>query len=224
MNTIKISLVEDENLFRDGLKALLNEVEDFEVQMAVENGKVFLDLLSRAEVLPDVILADFNMREMNGLELTEIIQKKYPSIKIIILSIYDQDRFVWRMIEAGVAGYLAKNCDTGEVELAIRMAHKTGFYFSENTQRAMRNGYKFRNTHMRTLLNIPAELTERELEIMKLICMEFTNMAIAEKLNISVRTVDGHRNNLLAKTGCKNTAGLVLFAIRNNIFDPVLLS
>lgn len=224
MKTIKISLIEDENLFRDGLKALLNEVVDFEVQMAVENGKVFLDLLSSAEVLPDVILADLNMQEMNGLELTEIIQKKYPSIKIIILSIYDQDRFVCRMIEAGVAGYLAKNCDADEVELAIRVVYKTGFYFNENTQRAMRNGYKYRNHHLRTLLNIPTELTERELEIMKLICMEFTNTAIAEKLHISVRTVDGHRNNLLAKTGCKNTAGLVLFAIRNNIFDPVLLS
>jgi len=134
----------------------------------------------------------------------------------------NQERFIVRMIEAGVAGYLVKNCEIEEVRQAIRTAHKTGFYFNEATMMAMRNGYKMKNTQVKSFANIPVELTEREVEVLRLICREYTNVEIAEQLSISPRTVDGHRNNLLAKAGCKNTAGLVLFAVNNNIYDPAI--
>lgn len=214
--------MEDQRLFRDGMAALINESGDMEVIAVADNGRHFLNQLPAMEQLPNVALIDMNMPEMNGLELAGILVKQQPDIRVIVLTVHNQERFIVKMIEAGVAGYLVKNCDIEEVRQAIRTAHKTGFYFNEATMLAMRNGYKLKNTQVKSFANIPVELTEREVEVLCLICREYTNVEIADKLNISPRTVDGHRNNLLAKAGCKNTAGLVLFAVNNNIYDPVI--
>lgn len=222
MDKIRVALVEDQRLFRDGMAALVNETEDMQVTAVADNGRHFLDQLPGLEQMPNIALIDMNMPEMNGMELAEILGKQQPDIRVIVLSVHNQERFIVRMIEAGVAGYLAKNCDIEEVRQAIRTAHKTGFYFNEATMMAMRNGYKMKNTQVKSFANIPVELTEREVEVLCLICKEHTNVEIAELLNISPRTVDGHRNNLLAKAGCKNTAGLVLFAVNNNIYDPAI--
>jgi DNA-binding NarL/FixJ family response regulator len=164
---------------------------------------------------------DMNMPEMNGMELTELLLKQHPEMRIIILTVHNQERFIIKMIEAGVAGYLVKNCDIEEVLTAIRAAHKTGFYFNESTMQAMRNGYRNKKGDVRSFANIAVEITEREAEVLRLICREYTNTEIGDRLHISPRTVDGHRNNLLAKAGCRNTAGLVLFAVNNGFFDPV---
>ena len=223
MNKIKIVLIEGQRLFRDGIHALLKTIDDFEVLAAVENGELFMEQLNNAEQIPDVILMDMNTSIANGMEVTALIQKKHPTIKIIILTIYNQERFIIKLIEAGVAGYLVMNCEVEELTHAIKTVYKTGLYFNENTLKAMRNAYKLKNRQIYSLANIPIDITEREKEILKLICMEFTNQEIAQQLHISSRTVDGHRNNLLAKTGCKNTAGLVIFAVNNNIFESVLL-
>ncbi len=222
MDKIKIALVEDQRLFRDGLHAMLKETEDMDVVTVADNGKHFLEQLKGAEVLPEVAMVDMNMPEMNGFELTEILLKQYPQMRIIILTVHNQERYIIKMIEAGVAGYLVKNCDIEEVRLAIRTAHKTGFYFNDSTMLAMRNGYKSKSNQVRSFANIPVDLTEREIEVLRFICKEFTNTEIAEMLNISPRTVDGHRNNLLAKAGCRNTAGLVLFAVNNGLYDQVV--
>ena len=222
MDKIRVALVEDQRLFRDGMAALINESGDMEVIAVADNGRHFLNQLPAMEQLPNVALIDMNMPERNGLELAGILVKQQPDIRVIVLTVHNQERFIVKMIEAGVAGYLVKNCDIEEVRQAIRTAHKTGFYFNEATMLAMRNGYKLKNTQVKSFANIPVELTEREVEVLCLICREYTNVEIADKLNISPRTVDGHRNNLLAKAGCKNTAGLVLFAVNNNIYDPVI--
>lgn len=219
MNKIKIAVAEDQQLFRNGIEALLKEEADLEVMTGVENGRILLDWLNETKVLPDVVLADMDMPEMNGIELTERLQKDYPSIRVIMLTVFDQDRFINKMIEMGAAGYLLKNCDFEEVVMAIRTVHKTGFYINENMLKAMRSRQKSKNGQLRSVDNIPIELTDRELEILKLICMELTNTEIAERLYISARTVDGHRNKLLAKTGCRNTAGLVLFAVNYHIYE-----
>ncbi|MBX2906926.1 MAG: response regulator transcription factor [Taibaiella sp.] len=222
MDKLRVALVEDQRLFRDGMAALINETGDMEVVSVADNGRHFLDLLPDMKELPQVALIDMNMPEMNGLELAGTLVKTYPEIRVIVLTVHNQERFIVKMIEAGVAGYLVKNCDIDEVRQAIRTAHKTGFYFNEATMLAMRNGYKMKNLQVKSFANIPVELTEREVEVLCLICQEFTNIEIGERLNISPRTVDGHRNNLLAKAGCKNTAGLVLFAVNNNIYDPLI--
>jgi DNA-binding NarL/FixJ family response regulator len=219
MDKIRIALVDDQQLFRHGLAGLIRSVPEFELVTEAENGRVMLDNLKVLTALPDIALVDMHMPEMNGVELNEVMQKEYPSVKVLVLSVYDQERFISKMIEAGACGYLTKNCEISELVTAIHSTYKTGFYFNNATLQAMRKSAQFKDTDIRNISNIPIELTSRESEILQLLCQEFTNAEIGEKLYISVRTVEGHRNNLLAKTGCRNTAGLVIFAIKNNLFD-----
>jgi DNA-binding NarL/FixJ family response regulator len=218
MGKIKVALVEDQRLFRDGLYALLNASPEFEMTGVADNGLQFLTMLEKGKV-PDVALIDMNMPHLNGFELVEIIVKRFPVIRPIILTVHNQERFIAKMVEAGVAGYLVKNCDFEEVKTAIASAHSSGFYFNEATIKAMRTINKHKNGPVRSFADIPIVLSDRETQILRLICRENTNAEIAEILNLSPRTVDGHRNNLLAKVGCKNTAGLVLFALKHNIFE-----
>jgi DNA-binding NarL/FixJ family response regulator len=218
MENIKIAIVEDQRLFREGIYALLKETPGMDIVAVAENGLQFLEILEKG-ILPDVALVDMNMPELNGFELVEIMVKRFPSVKCIILTVYNQERFIVKMIEAGVAGYLVKNCDFDEVKKAIVSAFKTGFYFNEATIRSMLSAQKHRSSQVRSFANIPIDLTDREIEVLRLICKEHTNSEMAEVLNLSPRTIDGHRNNLLAKVGCKNTAGLVLFAVNNGIYD-----
>jgi DNA-binding NarL/FixJ family response regulator len=218
-NKIKIALVDDQQLFRESLAALLDRVPEFELLAVCENGKAFMDQLAALPNEPEVVLVDMNMPEMNGVELTELLHKTRPEMKIIILTVYDQERFMVKMIEAGACGYLLKNCGAEEVINAIRQAQASGYYFNEFFRNAVNQGAKYRSAVIRDLNHIPIELSEREKEVLLLICQELTNVEIGEKLFISSRTVDGHRNNLLAKTGARNTAGLVVFAVTNDLFQ-----
>lgn len=222
MNKIKLAIIDDQQLFRQGLASLIADSSDLELLYEAETSSQLLTYLKQNTLLPDILLLDMKLPDINGNDLNKIIQKEYPSIKVLVLSMYDQERLVYRMIEAGASGYLAKNCSKEELLTAIFTAHKTGFYFNTHTMQAMRNAAKFKNQPINNVNNIPIVLTKREEEVLQLICKELTNAEIAEKLFISLRTVEGHRNNLLAKTGCKNTAGLVVFAVRFGIYDIVL--
>jgi DNA-binding NarL/FixJ family response regulator len=220
MKKIRVALADDQQLFRHGLARLINAVNEFDLVLEAENGKDFLEKLQSPDTLiPDIALIDMHMPEMNGVELNDILQKKYPYIKVLVLSIYDQERFISKMIQSGACGYLTKNCETEELINAVHTTYKTGFYFNNNTLQAMRKASTFRESEIRNFNNIPTELTSRELEVLQLICKELTNAEIATQLYISPRTVEGHRNNLLAKAGCRNTAGLVIFAIKNQLFQ-----
>lgn len=218
MEKIRLAITDDQLLFRKGLAALIQGTKDIQLVAEGENGKELLDKIRGLAIPPDVALIDMNMPVMSGAELNEILRKEYPGMKVLVLSVHDQERFISRMIEAGASGYLAKNTEVEELLTAIRKVHETGFYFNHTTLEAMRNAAQYRARNIRNLSDIPISLTERERETLKFICQEFTNAEIGDKLNISIRTVEGHRNNLLAKTGCKNTAGLVVFAIRYEIF------
>ncbi|HTN18384.1 MAG TPA: response regulator transcription factor [Chitinophagaceae bacterium] len=219
MDQIKIAIVDDQRLFRDGLAALLKSVPEFALTAVWENGRDCIDQLPGLPITPQVLLVDMNMPEMNGVELTTILQKKYPAIRIIILTVYEQERFIFKMIEAGASAYLLKNSETEEVIHAIRTVYRSGYYFNETVVQVMKNGSRKPLPALRNSNNIPIELTGREKEVLLLICKELTNTEIASHLYISTRTVDGHRNNLLAKTGARNTAGLVLFAVSNGLLD-----
>ena len=219
MSDILISLVDDQQLFRSGLAALIRSVAGFTLLSEAENGKVFIDGLESSDVLPHIALIDMEMPVMNGVELNALLQKKYPSIKVIVLSTYNQERFIGKMIEAGACGYLTKNCEIDELISAINSTHKNGFYFNRDTLAAMRNSSQYKSTDIKNFSNIAIELTSREKEVLTLICKELSNIEIGEQLFISPRTVEGHRNNLLSKTGCRNTAGLVIFAIKNDLFQ-----
>lgn len=219
MKKIRIAVADDQTLFLEGLVNLLSTNPEFELVGQAENGRVMLDQLKNIETLPDIALIDMNMPVMNGVELNAVLHREYPSIKVIVLSVHGEERYMSKMIEAGACGYLKKNCETHELFQTITSTHQLGFYFNREAVSAMRNAAHYRKAGIQNLNNIPISLTDRELVILKMICDELTNTEIAEKLFISNRTVDGHRTNLLAKIGCKNTAGLVIFAIKYGIFE-----
>jgi len=214
---ISIAIAEDQALFRDCLVSRLNDSQDMVIAYEVTNGRELLEKIDRNN-LPDIVLMDLNMPEMNGMETTRRLRADFPDLKIIILSVYSEPHYIAAMVEQGVNGYIAKNALFSEVREAIRNVNRHGFYFSQDVLKAMQAGMVYKKQKAITLDKLEG-LTLREKEIIQLICQEFTAAEIADKLFISKRTAEGHRNNLLLKTGCRNTAGLVIFAIRNQLFN-----
>ncbi len=213
-NMIRVAIAEDQRLFRECLVSILNATEHLQVVVEAANGKELLAQLSTQSSLPDVVLLDLTMPEMNGLETTQHLKKDYPSIKIVILSVHSEERHIVRMVGMGVSGYLLKNSELSEVTRAVAAVHEKGYYFNDSVLRAMQNGM---SQQQQKQYDPQTPLTAREKEVLELICREHTTPEIAEQLFLSVRTVDGHRNNLLEKTGARNTAGLVLYAIRHGL-------
>jgi DNA-binding NarL/FixJ family response regulator len=211
---IKVAIAEDQALFRECLAQNINYFENIEVICEAANGA---ELLEKMTALPDLVILDLNMPVLNGIETTQKLKLLFPEIKIIILSVHDEDRFVARLVNLGVSGYICKTSELSELKKAINMVMESGFYFNETVLKALRSEALTKNKTNDFSLKI--DLTQRELEILNLICKEYTTTEMAEKLFISPRTVDGHRNNLLEKTGARNTAGLVLFAVKNNLTE-----
>ncbi len=223
MKNVKVAIADDQVLFRKGMVSIVNTFENIHISIEVSNGKELLEAIEMAEIKPDVILLDLSMPELNGVETTKILHQKHPAIKIIILSVYGEERFVTHLMELGVNAYLFKNVEPVEVEKAIWAVMEKDFYFNEAFLAAMKNRLTGKKPRLLIQDDIPSTLTQRELDVLDLICKQLTAQEIAEKLFISVRTVDGHRNNLLEKTGMRNTAGLVVFSIKNNLLDPTTL-
>jgi DNA-binding NarL/FixJ family response regulator len=216
MKSIKIAIADDEALFRNGMKLILNAHEDFNVEMEAENGVHLIEQLKIAEELPDVLLLDLKMPEMNGVEVAKIIQAEYSSVKIIVLSTHFSRAFVINMIELSAVAYLPKNSQPSEVAETIRAVYEKGFYYNNEVLTMIRENIISKT---KPKANFAFDLTTREKEILQLICEQYTAPEIAEKLFISPRTVDGHRNNLLSKLDCKNVAGLVVLALQHQIVD-----
>ena len=223
MKTITIAIADDQMLFRRGMAAIINSFESMTVVCETDNGRKLLTFLETTTQKTDVILMDLSMPELNGIDTMKIIHEKYPDQKVIILSIHNEEKFVIHLIELGANAYLFKNAEPEDVENAIRGVVEKGFYFSESLMLTFQKRLNNKKTHVSVHDNIPITLTIREIDVLNHICQELTAQEIAEKLFISVRTVDGHRNNLLEKTGARNTAGLVIFAIKNNLVDPGVL-
>jgi two-component system, NarL family, response regulator DegU len=220
MSKIRIAVVDDHTLFRRGMATILEQVEDFEVVMDAVNGRDFLDKLAKTPV--DVVLLDLQMPELDGIKTTQILQKDYPDLKIIILSMHDEDQFVLHLMEIGASGYLLKDTDSDEVEKAIRKVMEAEHYFSEFVSRVMlrrmtRKGVKENDKEKPKLFNFKTDLSEREVQVLKHICEGLTTTEIGDLVALSPRTVEGHRLRMMEKLGLKNTAGLVAFAIKNQI-------
>jgi DNA-binding NarL/FixJ family response regulator len=214
---INIAFAEDQLLFRKGMVALLQTFDDIKVCIEAENGQDLLNQLATAQEQIHVALLDINMPVVNGIEALKQMRIAYPDIKNIILTVHEEDKFIHKLIEEGANAYLAKNADPDEVRKAIQAVTTHDYYFNEKTIGVMRNYNTAKK--QKTSLQTVEDLTNREKEVLLFICREYTSQEIAEKLFLSESTVNGHRNNLLAKTGVRNTAGLVLFAIKNNLFD-----
>ncbi|MFC6099427.1 response regulator transcription factor [Olivibacter domesticus] len=214
---IQIAVADDQILFRKGLIKLLQNFSLLEVTIEAENGKQLLEKIGQSATLPDVVLLDLSMPEMNGIETTKYLHTTYPDIKILMLSVHDDDNYIVHLLACGASGYLEKNADPEEVLRAITSVVQDGIYFNKKTLHAMQHNLSH-PTRKKIILDDPHhDLTLREIEVLELICQELTAAEIADRLSLSVRTIDGHRNNLLRKVGARNTAGLVKFAIMNGI-------
>ncbi|MCU0326833.1 MAG: response regulator transcription factor [Spirosomaceae bacterium] len=220
MKTIQVAIADDQMLFRKGMISIVNSFEGIEITIEAENGKQLLQGLEAIFHKPDVVLLDLSMPQFNGVETAKVLHKNYPNIKIIVLSVYNEDLFVSHLMDLGVNAYLYKNVEPREVEEAIRTVIEKDFYFNDAFLKALKNRTNGKKPKLLIQDDIPSILTHREIEVLDLICKQHTAQEIADKLFISTRTVDGHRNNLLEKTGVRNTAGLVVFAIKNGLVDP----
>ncbi len=212
MEKTRIIIADDHQLFRNGLKILLDAFPEFEVVGEASNGKEFLKLLGDTKA--EIALMDINMPEMDGIEATRNAVKIDPGISIIALSMYGEEEYYYKMVDAGAKGFLLKDSDISEVKEAILTIRKGGSYFSQELLYYVIQKIKHRETEKKS-----ANLSKREKEILLKICEGLSNQEIAESLFISKRTVDKHRANLLGKTNSKNTASLILFALRNKLIE-----
>ncbi len=214
---IKLALADDQNLFRKGMSMLLRELDGMEVTLECANGK---DLLKAIAVVPvDIVLLDLEMPVMDGVETMKRMRTDHPEVKVLVLSMHSEEKFIVHLMELGANGYLLKTAEAAEVETAIRSVAESGYYFSDMVSQVMLQGL-VKKEKVRPYFNVVDPLSERELEVLKLICAEKTTPEIAERLFLSPRTVEGHRNNILLKTGARNVAGLVVFAMTNGIHTP----
>ncbi|MBK9257725.1 MAG: response regulator transcription factor [Saprospiraceae bacterium] len=214
MSKIRIAIADDEQLFILGLKMILEFHPDIEVKFLAPNGKLLLDKLKQDPEIVDIILLDLEMPVLDGVDaLLEIVRNEYP-IKVIILTSHYNDGMIIKLLDEGAAGFLAKNENPDIVIDTIVQVHQRGFYINNYILQLIRNRRLFAKRK-----TIQLDLTKRETEILKMICEENTNKEIADKLKLSARTIEGHRQKILEKTGCKNTVGLVIYAIEHHIID-----
>ena len=212
MEKIKIIIVDDHQLFRNGLKILLDGFPEFAVTGEASNGNEFIEIIHNNPA--DIALMDINMPEMDGIEATKRGLKINPELNVIALSMYGEEEYYYTMVDAGAKGFILKDSDISEVKEAILTVKKGGSYFSQELLYHVIQKIKHRENESKT-----ANLSKREKEILFKICEGLSNQEIAETLFISKRTVDKHRANLLGKTNSKNTASLILFAIRNKLIE-----
>ncbi len=205
---MNIWLVDDHQLFRAGFRTLLCRLRDANVTFEASNGQEFLDHLVSAT--PDVVFMDIAMPQMDGVKATELAISRNPDIKIIILSMYGDREYYTRLVDLGVSGFLLKSCDFKEVEMALSAVKNGDYYFSQELLQQM--------IFLSSSQQIDEELSAREKDVLTEICNGESNQEIADKLFISKRTVEKHRANIMMKTGCGNTASLVVFAVKNGLY------
>ena len=214
MGTLQIALVDDHTLFRNGLKLLLGNSPRYNVMLEASNGKDFVDNLSVGNA-PDVVLMDISMPVMNGIEATAAAVAKVPGLKIIALSMFGEEDYYYEMINAGAKGFLLKNSDIKEVTEAIEQVAAGNNYFAPEV---LYNVIKRFNPHREAELE-STTLSRREHQVLQDICKGLSNQEIADALFLSKRTIDKHRSNLLSKTNSKNTAELIMYAIKNKLIS-----
>ena len=218
---IKIVIADDELLFQKGISFILGREKNMEIIKEVSNGQELMDYLNSIDDLPDVVLMDLKMPHLNGVEATKLMSSKFPTIKIIALTSYNTDSFIANMIHVGAVSYLVKNATPKEMIDTINEVYDKGFYYNDVVLKVINDGLISPNQKAKLNKSYFSDdyLTNREREILQLICMQHSTAEIAEKLFISPRTVEGHRNSLLLKTESRNVAGLVVFALQNKIID-----
>ena len=208
---INIIIVDDHEIFRKGLEFVLKTIDGYNIIANVSNGKELLKFLETK--LPDIIITDIQMPGMNGIEVCEYVSKQYPDIKLLALSMFGEEKYLHKILNAGASGFILKNIEKQELEKAIENIIGDGNYFSSELLPYFTQKFLEDNNSK----DLDIVITNREKEVLKLISQGYTNKEIAKQLFISQRTVDGHRASLISKTGSKNIINMLIYAIKNNI-------
>jgi len=214
---IKLALADDQVLFRRGLTMLLRDLPDVQVVFECSNGEELLTGLKNNAV--DVVLLDLEMPVLNGMDAMKRMREEFPRVKVIVLSMHSEEKFIVHLMELGANGYVLKTAEPDEIEDAIHAVATTGYHFSPMVSRVMLHGL-VKKEKLRPTFDEVDPLTERELDVLRLICEELTTTEIAGKLFLSPRTVEGYRNNILQKIGARNTAGIVVYAMSKGLYTP----
>jgi DNA-binding NarL/FixJ family response regulator len=212
----KVFIVDDHKIFREGLVFMISKIKKFEVVGEASNGKDLLEIIDDLDV--DIIIMDISMPGVDGIEATAKVLEKKPAIKVIALTMFSDEEYYYKMIQAGVSGYLLKESGKEELAAALNSVVAGENYFS---QKVLHNIIVNMNNVKTFKKNNPVEtkLTKRENEILTLICQGLSNQEISEKLCLSLRTIEGHKSNLLSKTGVRNSISLVMYAMKNHLVD-----
>jgi DNA-binding NarL/FixJ family response regulator len=216
MEEIKVAIADDHKIFRKGVILSLRSYTDLKFVMEADNGQELVDRIP--EALPDVILCDLKMPIKDGIDATKMITKNYPNIRVIILTMYEDERFVGHLMDCGAAGYLLKSTEPTEIRKAILDVMRTGFFLSPFVNKVL---IKKNYSKQKFNPNLTTEtvLSDREKEVLTLVCMEFTAAEIAAKMEISSRTVEAIKDRLMERFGVKNSVGLVFYAMKNSLID-----
>lgn len=216
MGPIKVAIADDHKIFRKGVILSLRPYTNIKFVQEAENGQELIDGIAASE--PDVVLMDLRMPQKDGIETTKYIIKHYPHIHIIALTMFEDEHFVTHMMEIGANGYLLKSADPQEIKKAIVEVTLKGYYLNNFVNRIL---LKKSHARQKVVPNLSSEVTlnPRERDVVKYICMEFTAQEIAQKLEVSPRTVESIKDKLMERFGVKNTAGLVFYAVKNNLVD-----
>jgi DNA-binding NarL/FixJ family response regulator len=214
---INILIADDHEIFRDGFKLMISKQEEIVLLGEADDGKELIELTEKLH--PHVVVTDIKMPRMDGIEATKYLADHYPDLGIIGLSMFDEEDLIIDMLEAGAKGYLLKNADKNEVIEAIRTVYQQEPYYCKHT--SSRLAQMIAKSKFNPFKKIKkTEFSDRELEIIQLICKECTNKEIADKLFLSIRTVEGYRLKIQEKMNVKNSIGLVIYAIKNNLYNP----
>lgn len=215
-NQIKVAIADDHKIFRKGVILSMRTYTNIKFVMEAENGDELVEKIP--EAMPDVVLCDLKMPVKDGIDATKIITKKYPQIRVIILTMYEDERFVGHLMDCGAAGYLLKSTEPSEIKRAILDVMRTGFYLNPFVNKVLiRKNYS--KQKFNPSLNSEIVLSEREKEVLTLVCMEFTAAEISAKMDISPRTVEAIKDRLMERFGVKNSVGLVFYAMKNQLID-----
>jgi DNA-binding NarL/FixJ family response regulator len=213
---IKVAIADDHKIFRKGVILSLRHFPHIKFVLEAENGEELLNQIEEAQ--PDVVLMDLRMPVKDGIEATKHISKHYPHIAVLVLTMHEDEKFVTHLMENGANGYLLKSTDPTEIKKAITEVAAKGYYLNNFVNRIL---LKRAHTKTRNIpsLNSSIEVTQKEKDVLRYICMEFTSQEIGDKMGISARTVESIKERLMERFGVKNTAGLVFFAVKNELVD-----
>ncbi len=216
-NDIRVVMADDHEIFRDGFRLTLSRTENIKLVAAASDGRELIDLVKLHQ--PDVVITDIKMPRMDGIEAARKIAATWPNIGIIGLSMFDEEDLIIEMLEAGAKGYLIKNADKSEVIEAIEAVYRDEPFYCKQTSNKLAHMIA-KSKHNPYARKKMVEFTGKELEIIQLVCQEFTTKEISEKLFVSTRTVDGYRIKILEKMNVKNSVGIVVYAIQHQLYVP----